>query len=182
MTEVRQGPLEEAALARGWTLWNLKSLNDYAKAILELKSEERQKDRGASFGSIQNIFLHILEDYIWWFECIPQDKQEECISEPTFVGRDLTDKEFQEIVDRVNRSVHAVVDHLTPSDLGTIYVVNGIGGDGKQYTMTTSLADNIWHMLEEQLQHIGELNALFWQMDIDPPTHAWFSSDLAFAH
>jgi len=25
------------------------------------------------------------------------------------------------------------------------------------------------HMIEEQLQHIGELNALFWQLNIDPP-------------
>jgi len=67
-------------------------------------------------------------------------------------------------------------------DLGRTYLVKGIGGSGKPYTMTTCLADIVWHMVEEQLQHIGELNALFWQMDIDPPTHAWFSSVLAFTH
>jgi uncharacterized damage-inducible protein DinB len=44
--------------------------------------------------------------------------------------------------------------------------------------MTVSLADIMWHMLEEELQHRGEPNALFWQMDIDPPADAWFGSEL----
>jgi hypothetical protein len=33
----------------------------------------------------------------------------------------------------------------------------------------------MWHMLEEELQHRGEPNALFWQMDIGPPIDAWFA-------
>jgi hypothetical protein len=37
-------------------------------------------------------------------------------------------------------------------------------------------------MVEEQLQHVGELNALFWQMDIDPHARSWFSSELAWTH
>jgi uncharacterized damage-inducible protein DinB len=48
--------------------------------------------------------------------------------------------------------------------------------------MTTCPADIVWHMVEEQLQHFGELNALFWQLDIDPPVHAWFSSEMAWTH
>lgn len=31
------------------------------------------------------------------------------------------------------------------------------------------LRDLLNHMIEEQLQHRRELNALFWQMDISPP-------------
>jgi hypothetical protein len=34
-------------------------------------------------------------------------------------------------------------------------------------------------MLEEELQHRGEMNALFWRMDVAPPTRSWFSSTLA---
>jgi uncharacterized damage-inducible protein DinB len=31
------------------------------------------------------------------------------------------------------------------------------------------LRDLLRHMVEEELQHRGELNALFWQMDVRPP-------------
>ncbi len=35
------------------------------------------------------------------------------------------------------------------------------------------LRDMLWHVFEEELQHRGELNALFWLMDIDPPITGW---------
>jgi uncharacterized damage-inducible protein DinB len=35
------------------------------------------------------------------------------------------------------------------------------------------LVDLLWHMVEEELQHRGEMNALLWQDDIDPPIISW---------
>ena len=43
------------------------------------------------------------------------------------------------------------------------------GADRWRYTLKQML----WHMVEEELQHRGELNALFWQMNIDPPHTDW---------
>ena len=34
-------------------------------------------------------------------------------------------------------------------------------------------------MVEEELQHRGELNARFWQQDVGALTRAWFGSALA---
>jgi hypothetical protein len=34
-------------------------------------------------------------------------------------------------------------------------------------------------MVEEELQHWGKMNALLWQMDVNTPTRARFSSSLA---
>jgi len=31
----------------------------------------------------------------------------------------------------------------------------------------------LWHMVEEELQHRGELNALLWQIDVDAPVFDW---------
>jgi len=45
--------------------------------------------------------------------------------------------------------------------------------------MKVNLRTIIWHMVEEELQHRGEMNALHWQMNVDAPTRAWFSSRLA---
>jgi uncharacterized damage-inducible protein DinB len=169
--------MDEITLLRAWSDWNLKSLNDYLKAILQLSPEVREKDRGASWGSIQNIFLHIIEDYFWWFENVRQGRTSDF---KEVVGHEISEQELKRYVRRVGRSVHSIMGSLKPSNLGRPILVSGTGGNGKPYTMTTCLPDIIWHMVEEQLQHIGEINALFWQMDIDPPAHAWFSSKLAF--
>lgn len=90
-------------------------------------------------------------------------------------GRDNADS-------RVERLVRFVMDSLAPAELRRPFVMKGTSGDGNPYTMMTCLDDLVWHMLEEELQHRGELNALFWQMGIDPPVRSWFSSPLAFAH
>ena len=174
-----RGQIDELSLAKAWCDWNLKSLNNYMEAILKLPQADRVKDRGASWGSILNIFLHILEDYEWWFECIPQNRQSEYRD---YVGNEMSDQELRQLTERMNHSVHTTMDSAKLSDLSRAYVVKGIGGNGKPYAMTTCLADIVWHMVEEQLQHIGELNALFWQLDIEPPTRAWFSSELAWTH
>ena len=169
--------MDEAALLRAWSNWDAKSLDDYLAAILKLSKEQRTKDRGASWGSIQNIFLHIIEDYIWWFQNVRQNKKEDS---EELVGKDLSQKELKRLTKQVTSLIRSLASSLKPSDLGRTYVVHGTSGNGKPYTMTTCLADIMWHMVEEQLQHIGEINSLFWQIDVDPPTHAWFSSDLSY--
>jgi uncharacterized damage-inducible protein DinB len=171
-----RGLVDEIALLRSWSDWNARSRGEYLEAILRLPPEELRKDRGASFGSIQDIFLHVIEDYIWWFENVPQGRLSEF---EQLVGREMGERELRDLTQRVERSVHAIMDPLTPPDLGRPYLVRGVSGNGRPYEMTTCLADICWHMVEEELQHRGELNALFWQMDIDPPTRSWFSSKLA---
>lgn len=173
---------DELALLRAWNDWNSKSLFSYLEAILRLPPEERRKDRGASWGSIQDIFLHIIEDYFWWFENVPEGKGEDQFV--ALVGRqgDDDEKELRSLTQRANDSARKFLDLLSLEDLGRPIVVHGTTGDGKPYTMTTCPADIVWHMVEEQLQHIGEINALFWQMGIDPDPRSWFGSELAWTH
>ncbi len=150
MNRKTRNRMDEITLMRAWCDWNLKSLNDYLLALLHLSPEERQKDRGASFGSIQDIFLHIIEDYIWWFENVPQERPSDF---KELVGRKITEQELRRLTRRVNRCVPSIMDSLKPSDLGRPYVVHG-EANGKPYKMTTCFADIIWHMVEEQLQHV----------------------------
>lgn len=180
MSESKRTQVDELTLLRAWSDWNSKSRIDYLEAILRLTVEERRIDRGASWGSIQDIFLHVLEDYIWWFENVPQGRGEDEFV--ALLGRDTSENELRTLVQRVDNLIHKFMDSLTSEDLGHPYVVHGTSGSGKTYTMTTCPADIVWHMVEEQLQHFGELNALFWQLDVDPPVHAWFSSELAWTH
>lgn len=172
----KRSKIDELRLIRAWTDWNTRSRSEYLEAILRLPPEQRTKDRGASWGSIQDIFLHVLEDYLWWYEAVPRGQSQS----EDLVGRKVTDESFRALNHRVDSLVRSLIDPLKQSDLGRMYVVSGTV-DGKPYRMKLSLADIIWHMLEEELQHRGELNALFWQMGINPPTRAWFSSELSLA-
>jgi uncharacterized damage-inducible protein DinB len=172
---LERGGVSEILLLRAWCAWTTRGRGRYLRAILKLSPQERVKDRGASFGSLQDIFLHIIEDYNWWFDDVVNDTQGDFRE---LVGKEWSELELKRLSKRVDKTVRNLADSITPKKLGHEYLVNGIGGDGKPYTMTVSLADIMWHMLEEELQHRGELNALFWQMDIDPQADAWFGREL----
>ncbi len=114
--------------------WNSKSRRRYLEAILHLSPEDRRKDRGASWGSIQDVFLHIIEDYMWWFENVPQGKGEDQFV--ALVGREVDEGELRSLTRRAEETVQRYMVSLTPEDLGRPYVVHGTSGGGKEYTMT----------------------------------------------
>ena len=167
--------VSEADLAGAWIRWLVETRGGYLEKLLELPPEERVRDRGASFPSIQDIFLHILDNNIWWLESVPRDRQE---SHPEVKGA-LSPTEIRKVVGHVARASRALARSLTPARLNRSFVIRGVQGNGTPFEMRANLRTIIWHAVEEELQHRGEMNALFWQMDIDAPTRAWFSSTLA---
>ncbi len=167
--------IDEVDLARAWIDWLVDTRPGYAETLLRLPKKERTKDRGASFPSIQDIFLHILDNNVWWLESVPQNRQE---SHREVKGR-LSEAEIRKRVRQIARSSRKLASSLTPSRLNRTFVVRGVQGNGKPFEIKMRLRTIIWHLVEEELQHRGEMNALFWQMDVDAPTRAWFSSPLA---
>lgn len=167
--------MDEIELTRGWIEWLTNTRTGYLEALLKLPEPERLKDRGASFPSIQDIFLHILDDVVWWFESVPDNRQEAHAS----VEGPLSEAEVRKQVDKVAEISSRLARSLTPARLEEGSIVRGLEGGSKPFEMKINLRTIIWHMAEEELQHRGEMNALFWQMDVDAPTRAWFSSPLA---
>jgi uncharacterized damage-inducible protein DinB len=167
--------LNEADLARAWIDWLVDTRLGYMETLLKLPKKERTKDRGASFPSIQDIFLHILDDNVWWLESVPQRRQESHRE----VKGSLSGVEIRREVRRIAQASRKLAKSLTPARLDRSFVVRGVQGNGKPFEMNVNLRTIIWHMVDEELQHRGEMNALFWQMDVDAPTRAWFSSSIA---
>ena len=167
--------VDETQLARAWIDWLVDTRRDYLDALLRLPRKERLRDRGASFPSMQDIFLHILDNNAWWFDSVINGCQE---SHHEIKGS-LSDGELRRQDRRIARSSRRLARSLTPARLNRRFVVRGTQGDGTPFEMRMNLRTIIWHMVEEELQHRGELNALFWQQDVDAPTRAWFSSALA---
>ena len=167
--------VDETELTQAWIDWLVDTRRGYLEALLRLPRKERLRDRGASFPSIQDIFLHILDNNVWWLESVPQNRQE---SHNEVKGH-LSGAEIRKRARQISRSSRKLAKSLTPARLNQSYVVRGVRGDGKPFEIKMNLRTIIWHMVEEELQHRGEMNALFWQMDVDAPTRAWFSSPLA---
>lgn len=165
----------EVDLARAWIQWLVETRKGYFEKLIGLPSEERVRDRGASFPSIQDIFLHILDNNVWWLESVPKHRQ----ASHAEVKGNLSPDELRRVVDRIARVSRALARSLTPARLDQRFVIRGVEGNGKPFEMRVNLRTIIWHMVEEELQHRGEMNALFWQLDVDAPTRAWFSSPLA---
>jgi uncharacterized damage-inducible protein DinB len=60
---------------------------------------------------------------------------------------------------------------LDEKDLDLTFQIKLGGPSARDHVV--SVREMLWHLVEEELQHRGELNALFWQIDVDPPIFDW---------
>jgi uncharacterized damage-inducible protein DinB len=167
--------VDEIALAKCWLEWLADTRDGYVESLIKIPEAERRKDRGASFPSLEDIYLHLVDNNVWWLESVPQGRQKSHRS----VEGPLSSQKIRRESARIAKIGRELAAALSTERLNESFVVNGTSGDGTPFEMRMNLRTIIWHMVEEELQHRGELNALFWQMDVDAPTRAWFSSSLA---
>lgn len=163
--------MSELELIKEWYRYNTLVRKLYLERILLLSERQRRRDMGASFPSIQDIFLHILDAYQFWFHCVAGNTGE---GHPGYQSRSrkLGPKELRTAVMDTTHMVNGYLDSLEESDLRRT-IDSRFTIDGEDCRRTIVVRDMIWHMAEEELQHRGELNALLWQLDIDPPVWDW---------
>lgn len=137
----------------------------YLDAIGNLPKEEITRDRGASFPSVLDIYAHVIDAIISWFAeyGLPMDHPEIRRRGTIHSIEDLKEEER-----KMDAAVMKFVEGLTPADLDNRFE----DWDG-QRKWNLTLREMLWHLVEEELQHRGEINALLWQIDIDPPVTDW---------
>jgi len=157
----------ELELIRSLYRYNSKGRQGYLRKIWKLSPSERYRDREASFPSLVDIYMHILDAYRWWFLKV-YAKQE--IDEYP-LGTRYTLAEARRETRKVDRMLDDFLAGLRPKDLDGKVTLPFRGHE--QVTLRSMLV----HMVEEELQHKGELNALLWQLDVDAPVlsydHRW---------
>ena len=138
----------------------------YLGLVSKLPEKTLTKDRGASFPSILDILTHVLDVYKSWFHVYE-------------TGEDLPDLkgfslgQVKKLEHEVDKYIFDFMKKLKAQDLDKSFQYTR--GTGKNMeVITRKLRDLLWHLVEEELQHRGELNALLWQDDIDPPVTSWF--------
>jgi len=147
--------MSELREIRFWYVYNSHVRKKYLRAILGLPKEEILKDRRASYPSILDIFLHVLDGYRYFFFVVKEGQPEE--KYPQWRGNTAIDQ-LRQRERELDRRVMNSIDSLSEEDLHR-KVMEG----------AFELRDLLNHMVEEELQHRGELNAIFWQMNMNPP-------------
>jgi uncharacterized damage-inducible protein DinB len=168
--------MDEIQAIRLWYRYNAHLRPRYLDAIAELPPKKRALNDGASFPLFE-IFLHVLDAYRWWFRYVYQDRVRE-YPLARFRIRIRTLKGAQRALTQTTREVHRFVSRLKEGDLDRVIEFTAPANDEwtrwrrERITMRAML----WHMVEEELQHRGEMNALLWRHGIEPPVtgiHEW---------
>jgi uncharacterized damage-inducible protein DinB len=135
------------------------------------------RNREATFGSIRNVHLHVLAAYTFWLvKMFGRDSLK-----PLF--KELDEKNFdrvgtvhrlRELDRRVDSELLAVGSTLTEARLRRKH---DVGTKRKPGIFTER--EGIWHVLEEDYLHRGEILCMLWQDDIEPPYtgYMWWEFD-----
>jgi len=149
----------ELELVREMYHYNSKGRRGYLRKIWQLPPKERYRDRGASFPSLVDIYMHILDAYRWWFIKVYAKTD----FEEYPLGTRYTLAQARRETEKVDRMLNSFLRRLRPKDLDRMVTIPT--RTHERLTIRTMLV----HMIEEELQHKGELNALLWQIDVDAP-------------
>jgi len=138
----------------------------YLEALGKLSWEEVVKDRGASFNSIRNIYLHcvtVLDFYV--NHLIQGDSTYPSINNDDY---DSVEK-ISEYLEKVESKATAYLNKVTPREFSR--KIERKQRDGS--TITVTVEDVLIDFFQEETHHRGELLALLWQMDVSPPHLGW---------
>jgi uncharacterized damage-inducible protein DinB len=141
----------------------------FALKLSELPWDQAVKNREASFYSMRNILLHMIDNEDWIVNWVIRGKARDYVRE----------KKVDDYT-----SMNMVLDHLdqvenktrsyfsTYSTTEASRKVNFELSSGKSFNLTVE--ESLFQSFTEQLYHMGELIALLWQENIEPPTMQWF--------
>jgi uncharacterized damage-inducible protein DinB len=161
--------MDELAVLRFWYRYNSARRTAYLDAIARLPPRIYRKNEGASYPLLQ-IYLHVLDAYRWWFRYVYRDEVRKYPSE-RLRTRLRTLAEARRATTQVTKEVQRFMERLTPRDLDrqVVYSVPADDEWTRWQQERVSLRAMLWHMVEEELQHRGEMNALLWRHGIEPP-------------
>lgn len=145
--------------------YNERIRREYFESLAKLPWDEFTKNREASFHSIRNIFIHTLNAVDYWLSFL----QKESFKLHRKFDEYKTFQDVKEYMERVEKRMSGYLETLSPSELNENYTVTD--DEGKPYVVTAE--DILIHVFEEEVHHRGELIALLWQINVEPPMMSW---------
>ncbi len=138
----------------------------HCDALSELPEEAVLKNREATYQSMKNIFHHIVKVHDGWLNVSAQDDS----PDPKVYDGDFdalpTMASVRAYMEKVIAKEQAFLASLKDDDLD-----RPIQAWWKK--RPHPLRDALMQVTLEQAHHLGELIALFWQQDVEPPEMTW---------
>jgi uncharacterized damage-inducible protein DinB len=168
----------EIRAIRDWYAYNSYVRRRYLDALSKLAPEELSRERGASYPTLIELFKHSLDGVASFVQRMSalhslSNPQFACPEPPSL--DDLT-----HYTDHLEGQVKRFLATLTEEDLERSFLVPKEPPWWDEDFMAP-VRGTLYHLVEEELQHRGELNALLWQIDVEPPVIDWVSWEEAAA-
>jgi len=153
--------------------YNWRVLHAFLDTLDKLPAQLVSSNLEASHLSMKDIFTHILTVYDGLLNHardgessgVPESELDECFQSM---------ENMKKYMNHVEGAVDKLLENLTDSMLGHPIRVDW---REKEY----SLADTLMQATLEQAHHLGEIIALLWQHNIEPPEMTWIGSQETFA-
>ena len=163
--------MDEIRHIRDWYRYNSQVRKKYLRALARLPRRALLKDRGASFPSLLDIFVHTLDAYKWYFDYAYNDRSADFRWKRGVIKTMADARRYEREVDKL---VMVFVERLDRRRLGGVFSYGAPWWKPRRPArLTMATRDMLLHMVEEELQHRGELNALLWQMGVEPPVQGF---------
>ncbi|MGD0994896.1 MAG: DinB family protein [Candidatus Bathyarchaeia archaeon] len=138
----------------------------YLETLGKLPWEEVVKDRGASFNSLRDIYLHCVSVLDFYVNHLAQGDTN--YPRINFDDYDNIEK-INEYLEKVESKANAYLSKVTPEELSR--KIERKMRDGT--TIMVTVEDILIDFFQEETHHRGELIALLWQIDVCPPHLGW---------
>ena len=138
----------------------------YLETLSKLPWEEVVKDRGASFSSLRNIYLHCVAVLDFYVNHLIQG--DTAYPRINYDDYDNVEK-IGEYLEQVESKANAYLSKVTLEELSR--KIERKQRDGS--TITVTVEDILIDLFQEETHHRGELIALLWEMDVSPPHMGW---------
>ncbi len=152
--------------------YNFAVLDAYARKLERLPWSVVSKDRGATWHSMAGVFHHITRVYDGWLNYTVQGRS----ADESMRGRrwdSLTSmEEVRASLAKVRSGIEPFLEGLTDAELRRKV-------KAEWQPKACSLADAFGQVTLEQAHHLGEIIAMLWQEDIEPPEMTWLATNWA---
>ncbi len=148
--------MSELDIIKNWHSYNARVRSGYIESFTKLPREELSRDRGASFPTMLDIFEHTMGAYWFWLKLATGNPTLPQVGPFSDTGPGPTVEEIKKFEQQVQSLVKRFLDGLVEQDLDKTFLVHS---DHFDHDHIVSVRNMLWHLVEEELQHRGELNA-----------------------
>ena len=140
----------------------------FAEKLAQLPLEVVVKNREASFYSMKNVLLHIIDNEDWMVNWVILERAQAYVRRKWETYADMA--AVLNHLNEVEQKTRAYLKGLSEEDFGKR--VNLVLASGQTFNL--SVEECLFQSFTEQLYHLGELIALLWQENVEPPRMQWF--------